>query len=337
MKINVKQLSVILSAILVLAGAILRIYAYKTGCMLMLISTLYLCLYFLIETVKGIKNKSGNLFALIFQLIVALTSIVICAKYIYSSMGYLLGLAIIPLFIICATIYWIKEKRKTIGLTAVSIIYLLLCIPMFANFHDTPFIKYYIYYYPQQYMECNNMGIKKDFNFRTFCYSIYNHEDDEEITELAIQAHILSVYEERYEEAIEIYRQIVAIQYPPNEYMHYKLADCYIHTGQYELAISTLDKSIQIEPTNANNYNLRGFMFYKLKNRELALKDVEKSLQLDSTIGLTYVNQTLIYLDLYNDPHKADEAMKKAELYDYELTLKFSHVKEEIQEKLAKE
>lgn len=168
-------------------------------------------------------------------------------------------------------------------------------------------------------------------------YKYHNNKLDEKITELAIQAHILSVEEKRYEEAIEIYRQIVAIQDPPNAYMHYKLADCYMLTEQYELAISTFDKAIQIEPTNADYYNLRGFVYYLLKNKELALKDVEKSLQLDSTIGLTYINQTLIYMDLYNDTLKANEAMKKVELYDYELTLKFSHVKQEIEEKLAQE
>lgn len=332
-----KQFLVILSAVLVLTGAILRIYAYKTGCIMLFIGTLYLFLYYLVKTLIDIKNNSNHIFILTFQLIVALMSVVICGKYIYFSFGYVLGLAVVPVFLVTIISYWVKIKNKAIDLTILSIIYSFLCIPMFANFYDYPFDTYYKRFYPQQYIKYNEIGIDASFDFHIFRTYNQNNKPNEETTALALRAHELSVEEGRYEEAIEIYRQYLTMEETPHAYMYYKLADCYIHSGQYEPAILTLDTAIRLEPKSADYYNLRGFVYYLLKNKELALKDVEKALQLNSKDGITYINQALIYLYLYNDPKNANEAFKKAEIYDYNFAAQYSHVKQEIEEKLAQE
>lgn len=332
-----KQLSAILFAVLIFIGVILRMYAYKTGCIMLFIGTLYLLLYYLVKTFIEIKNKSNHILILIFQLIVALMSVVICGKYIYFSSGYVLGLVVVPAFLVTIISYWVKIKNKAIDLTILSIIYSLLCIPMFANFYDYPFDTYYKRFYPQQYIKYNEIGIDASFDFHIFRTYNQNNKPNEETTALALRAHELSVEEGRYEEAIEIYRQYLTMEETPHAHMYYKLADCYIRTDQYDLALNALDSTIILDPEKAEYYSTRGWLYSKRNEEKLALRDLTKSIELDSTDAGTYLTLALTYYFLSNDPSKAYEAFKKAEFYDYEFAKQYSSLLQEIEEKLAQE
>lgn len=334
-----KKSFVILSVILILVGITIRFYTYRTGSIMLFIGLLYLLLYYLAKTYKDLKDKSNDKFVIFFQLVMVLMSVVIFGKYMYIPIGYYCGLIIIPIFIILAVIFWIKARKGNMDLMIPSMIYFILTIPMFANFYDTPFENYYIYYYPQQYVKHKDIGINNSFDFEYFWKHNHNQNNklNEEITALALQAHILANDEKRYEEAIEIYRRIITMGNPPDAYMYYQLSDCYIRIDQYDFALQALDSAIILEPTKAEYYNTRGWLYLNIKNKEMAFRDLEKSLQLNSTAPDTYLNLALVYYYLDNNYQKAYEAFKKAEFYNSKYTSNFSSFLHEIEKKLAQQ
>lgn len=80
-----------------------------------------------------------------------------------------------------------------------------------------------------------------------------NAETHRELMEQANQAYI----NERYYEAIELYEQILAMQWE-SPHLYYNLGNAYYQTGQHAKAILNYERSIRLSPNDeATRHNLR--------------------------------------------------------------------------------
>lgn len=289
------------------------------------VGSLYLCLHYLATTIKDIKNKSNQVFTLIFQLIIALMSVVIYAKYTYTAFGYYLGLVLIPVFMVCSVIYCIKATKCTIALTIISIFYFILCIPMFAIYYDRyPTDQYYTYFYPQQYLKPSYLNLDNTVDTRYVRMPSSEKGLSEEAYQIGLKAMML-MDEGKYEEAIAIHRQVIALE-PYDPSIYYNLSICYYYIEQYDPAFAALDSAILLNPENPEYYNLRGLMYYELREPELALGNLKKSLELDSTHARAYLNLAFLNYYLYENTEKANEALEKFKSYDPEYASHYSEM-----------
>ena len=72
----------------------------------------------------------------------------------------------------------------------------------------------------------------------------------------------------------------------------------YIELGQYEQALTDCNKAIDLDPNLALAYSNRGLAYIKLAQYEQAITDCNKAIELDPNLALAYSNRGLIYIEL---------------------------------------
>jgi len=83
---------------------------------------------------------------------------------------------------------------------------------------------------------------------------------------------------QRYSEAIEYYQKAAVIK-PDNSSVHYNLGAAYSNGGFYEKAEMAYQQAIRTDPELVETYGGLAFVYYKLKNYELAAENMKKAQQ----------------------------------------------------------
>ncbi|MFC1918221.1 tetratricopeptide repeat protein [Chloroflexota bacterium] len=88
----------------------------------------------------------------------------------------------------------------------------------------------------------------------------------------------------------------------------------YNENGEFQKAITALDKAIELNPTFAPAYSNRGWAYIELGQYEQALTDCNKAIELDPTLALAYNNRGWAYIELGQYEQALPECNKAIEL-----------------------
>ena len=80
----------------------------------------------------------------------------------------------------------------------------------------------------------------------------------------------------------------------------------------YELALADLNKAIELNPSNADNYALRGFTHSSFKKHQLALNDFARALQINPNCLIAYTFRSFHYSIIMKDNKLALVDLNKA-------------------------
>lgn len=262
-------------------------------------------IYYSIKTAIDILKKSNSNLRIFLQTLIVLISVIFFTKYFYHTIGDYPGLVIVPLFIFLTSLYLIKEKKKDKKLTVTAVVYLLLTIPLFGvNFPETP--RHYI---PKSWYDRHSVG-------ETTTVSLPYKFSNKEAEELSNQASELES-SKQYEEATRLYLQALEVE-PFNPQLFFELSGSYSKINKLELAVSYLDTAISIDDSFAPFYINRGFLHYRLDERNKAFSDYYQAIQLDSMQHATFVNLAILFYD-EKKYEKACENFKIAERLGYDI------------------
>ena len=282
------------------AGVLLKMNLLPGGNLLTL-GLLGMFVYFTAKTIKDFIKKWNDTSTIVFQICIVLTSVILFSKYQFWSFGDYPGLLIIPWFIFEVLKYFIKNERKNIKLTSVSIIFAILLIPLFFPFDFWNAPRMYI---PQEWVN-KSVEVEVELPYK------FKYIETEQLAQKARQLK----KERRYGEAINIYYEAIEIE-PENPQLLFDLADIYANINQLETAITLLDAAIKLDSTSAAFYNNRGLLYYKLNEDKLAIADYTKGVQLDSTTLALYVNLAFAYY-FENEFELACQSIENAEKLGY--------------------
>ncbi len=98
---------------------------------------------------------------------------------------------------------------------------------------------------------------------------------------------------ERYTEAEVAINK--AIEIAPRAAFYINRGNLYQEHKKWELALSSYDKAIQVNPNDANTYHNRGVLYQEHKKWELALADYNKTIQINPNNANSYYNRGVIY------------------------------------------
>ena len=77
---------------------------------------------------------------------------------------------------------------------------------------------------------------------------------------------------------------------------YYKRGDAYDETGEYDKAITSYSKAIELDPNHALSYYNRGCAYGEIGEYEKAIADFNKTVELDPNDANAYYNRGLAYL-----------------------------------------
>ena len=83
----------------------------------------------------------------------------------------------------------------------------------------------------------------------------------------------------QYDLALETYNKAVEVA-PNNAEVYVSRGAFYAHLNKYELAVKDFSKAIEIDPNNAWVYDLRANSYYHLGKCQLAIDDYKKEAEL---------------------------------------------------------
>ncbi len=98
---------------------------------------------------------------------------------------------------------------------------------------------------------------------------------------------------------------------PHNEYAMLRLAEAYIATSQYDKAIQTVDKCLEIYPDYDKAFNLKGIVYLNQKDYTKAISTFQYITKINYRFASAYHNMALVYLRL-NDAETAKSHLLKA-------------------------
>ena len=110
----------------------------------------------------------------------------------------------------------------------------------------------------------------------------------------------------------EISNQIIT--YPNSSLLYNILGSINISKKNYKLALTYLNKSIQINPNYAQALNNLGILNQKLNNFEIAIKFYKKAINLKGNFAEAYNNLGNLYLDLNNLDYSIENYNKAIEI-----------------------
>lgn len=122
--------------------------------------------------------------------------------------------------------------------------------------------------------------------------------------------------------------------YPNNQGLIFEEIDYFLQADKAEDALTSLNTAIELEPTNAFLYYVRGTVQEKLENKDAAILDYKKSLELDPkqhdaayNLGAYYFNKGVDKINEANDlplsQSKKFEAMKAEAKKDFESAIPY--------------
>lgn len=277
----IKNIVFVITTLLIPIGIVFRLFDIPGGNIFLAMGFFGFFIYYLIKIVKDLKRTiPKTIFAL--HIMTVLMSFSLFTRYLYHIFGDYPSLIIVPLFVFASLIYLFMEKEKQVKLTAVSIIYLLLTIPLFGfNFHKSP-RQYIPKSWYDRYGDTKGVPVTLPYNFK---YS--------ETEQLSIKAFDLRK-NKQYFESISIYKQARDLE-PKNPKLLFDLSETYARINDLETAIALLDTAIMVDNTYSGFYNNRGLLYYKLKENKKAISDYQKAIELDSTQSTFYSNLAMVY------------------------------------------
>jgi tetratricopeptide (TPR) repeat protein len=218
-------------------------------------------------------------------------SVILFTRNLYWTFGDYPTLIVVPSFIICAVWYFLKSKKKELGLTVPTLFYALLCIPLFAfDFHGSP-RKYFPDDWNDRLGEVTYEFVELPYEFRL--------PRVEALNDSAFSLKNIG----RQEDAIQLYREAIELE-PDNPKLYFGLSQSLARNNELESAIKALNMAIENDDTFSVFYSNRGLYYYKLKQAANAISDLETAIQLDSTTYWPYANLALVYAQI-NELEKA--------------------------------
>ena len=100
--------------------------------------------------------------------------------------------------------------------------------------------------------------------------------------------------EKKYAEAINLYEKAIAIE-PDNPKLFFDVSECYGYNNELDKALSAMDTAIKLDSLNANFYNNRGLIYWRLSKNENAIRDYKKAIELGSKSWVVYYNISIAY------------------------------------------
>jgi tetratricopeptide (TPR) repeat protein len=95
---------------------------------------------------------------------------------------------------------------------------------------------------------------------------------------------------------------------------------------EYNLAIASYDKALDIDLDNAEAWNLKGLAYYKMKNNLKALECSDKAIDADPNDGMSWYNRAC-YLTLSDQINEGMEALRRA------IEIDISHAKKAVRDR----
>ena len=97
-----------------------------------------------------------------------------------------------------------------------------------------------------------------------------------------------------YEKAIQDYTKTIELN--PSDAAAYSIrGDCYSELAQYEKAINDYSKAIELKPSDAVTYNHRGVSYFLSGNTQQSIKDYTKAIELAPQLPNSYGNRATSY------------------------------------------
>lgn len=264
-------------------GLFLRAEGIVWGDILFALGLSGLFLYFIARTIKHILKNRMNKGTLLLQIYLILTTVVLFAKYFYYSFIDYIGPLIILIFVIAAIFYLIRGRAKYGKLTAATIVYLFLIIPLLGlpiSFPPNPLVPAYWYKKIKPAVTQVEIDVPEYFRY-------------EQTRRLWEKGNKLKM-NGRYASAIGLYNLALKIE-PRNERVLFDLANGYFDIGYYGQSIDALNSGIAIDSSFPGFYNNRGLCYYKIGKDQKAIVDYKKAIAIDSTNYSFFVNLALAY------------------------------------------
>lgn len=117
-----------------------------------------------------------------------------------------------------------------------------------------------------------------------------------------IQQAVLANYDKKYNEAISLLDKSISINPSDGDAFHWK-SKFKSERGEKAAAIDDISKAIELQPSDASNYMQRGSIYQDLRQYQRALSDYDKAIELDPADPFAYLGRghSLNDLDRYAD------------------------------------
>lgn len=299
MKLFIKIIFNIALATLIL-GFILQILHWPGGKTFFALGLLGMFIYFIAKSIKDYLKQRIDRYNISLQISIVLMCLVLFSKYLYHDFGDYLGLIGLPFFLISALLYLIKGSFKNKRLTATTIAFFLLSIPLFGiNIGIEP-----QQYLPKQWYDRYNIEQTVKVNLP---YS-FKYKATEKLSNEAYSF----VNSKDYYSAILRFEKALKLE-PENPLLLIEISGCYANLNKLEKAINYLNKAIKIDSTYEGLYNNRGLLYHKLNYNEKAIKDFEKAIKINPNQSIFYANLalSLYHANMYSDACKAIQKAEK--------------------------
>jgi tetratricopeptide (TPR) repeat protein len=139
--------------------------------------------------------------------------------------------------------------------------------------------------------------------------------DQEKSMLFLLRANILEINEKNNDSALALNDFNKVIQLNPSLAMGYSLRGNYHQDNKkYELALSDISKAIELYPKHRYIYNRRGQMYKEMKDYPAALTDFSKSIELQPENGANYYWRGQTHLNMEDYPNALTDFSKSIEL-----------------------
>lgn len=126
---------------------------------------------------------------------------------------------------------------------------------------------------------------------------------------------------------------------PPDHAFYQKRAGTFMAKGEFDSAITDLNKAVEMNATDASDYASRGLAYYNKKSFDLAIADYTKSIELKPNESMSYVNRGFAF-EKSGDSEKALADFQKAFDLDAKnetASLNLKRLKDDKAQRIAKE
>lgn len=102
---------------------------------------------------------------------------------------------------------------------------------------------------------------------------------------------------QQYEKAVETYKKIIELDYE-NANVYENLGDSYYELKQYENALEAYKKAIDLDPKSANVYGDLGVIYKELKEYDKAIDSYKKAIEFNPQHVFSYYGMGVVYRNL---------------------------------------
>ncbi|WP_026710733.1 tetratricopeptide repeat protein [Flavobacterium filum] len=286
-------------------GLLFQILNWPGGKAFFALGLLGIFIYFISKLFKDYIRKRIDRYTILLQISIVLMCLILFSKYLEHEFGDYLGLFVLPFFIISTVLYLKNGSLKNQRLTSTSIIFFLLCIPLFG---------FNIGIEPQQYLPkewYDRYGIEEKVTVK-LPYS-FKYKSTEKMSNEACSF----VKSKDYYSAILTFEKALKIE-PENPMLLLEISSCYANVNKLEKAIDYLNVAINIDSTYEGLYNNRGLLYHKLNDDDKAIKDFESAIKINPNQSFLYAN---LAISLYqsNKYSEACLAIQKAKQLGFKI------------------